>query len=241
MPARDHNIEFGFSTPQVSRIRTLGSTGARGPELEEAIDSLLTLWSARYDEEDVTLLRCRLSDQVGPALIALGPDAVLNWVAPFLDSSPDPCQDGGVVLDAWRTYLLLEADSTEAANSAFDRALVDLEHRAIPGPFDFYRLAGLATSLGRHLQAERLYGQLDSSQVWLFYTRNGSLRVGYDWGLISLSYLERARAYESWGEIEKAVRYYNRFLDIWSRAEPDLQHYADEARQGLGRLRGERR
>ncbi len=85
-----------------------------------------------------------------------------------------------------------------------------------------------------------MYARLDSSAVWVLWTR-GNQRVGYDWGLLSLSYLLLARSYEALGDTDRAVQYYERFLNIWKDAEPDLRHYADEARQGLGRLRGERR
>ncbi len=39
----------------------------------------------------------------------------------------------------------------------------------------------------------------------------------------------------------RAVHYYERFLTAWADPEPDLEHYAAAARQGLERLRGERR
>ncbi len=46
------------------------------------------------------------------------------------------------------------------------------------------------------------------------------------------------------GRHSVAVDFYartERFVRVWRDAEPDLQHYADEAREGLVRLRGERR
>ena len=62
--------------------------------------------------------------------------------------------------------------------------------------------------------------------------------MGYDFGLLSLSYLHRARSYDALGETESARRYYRQFVDIWKEAEPDLRHYAAEARSRLEQLRG---
>jgi len=62
--------------------------------------------------------------------------------------------------------------------------------------------------------------------------------MGYNFGLLSLSYLHRARSYEELGETQSARRYYRQFVDIWKEAEPELQHYADEARKGLERIGG---
>ncbi len=57
---------------------------------------------------------------------------------------------------------------------------------------------------------------------------------------MSLSFLRHARPYEATGDLQNAVRYYERFLAAWADPEPDLQHYADEARQALARVRERR-
>ena len=36
--------------------------------------------------------------------------------------------------------------------------------------------------------------------------------------------------------MEKAVDFYTCFLDLWQDADPELQHYVEEARQRLKRL-----
>jgi len=46
------------------------------------------------------------------------------------------------------------------------------------------------------------------------------------------------QSYEALGNSPTAIEYYERFLEIWRDAEPDLQHYNEEARRGLTRLRG---
>ena len=98
--------------------------------------------------------------------------------------------------------------------------------------------------LGRDDLAVELYAGMDLATYKLdMRGARGDLGldgIGYDFGLLSLSYLHRAGSYESLGETELATRYYRQFVDIWKDAEPDLQHYADEARQALARVRERR-
>jgi eukaryotic-like serine/threonine-protein kinase len=51
-----------------------------------------------------------------------------------------------------------------------------------------------------------------------------------------LAVLERGRIAEHLGEREKAVESYRYVADAWRRADPELQPYAAEAREGLARL-----
>jgi serine/threonine-protein kinase len=53
-----------------------------------------------------------------------------------------------------------------------------------------------------------------------------------------LAVLERGRIAEHLGEREKAVESYRYVADVWRRADPELQPYATEAREGLARLAG---
>jgi serine/threonine-protein kinase len=52
--------------------------------------------------------------------------------------------------------------------------------------------------------------------------------------------LERARVAERLGERETAARDYQYVADIWRKADPQLQPYVEEAREGLVRVTGER-
>jgi hypothetical protein len=52
--------------------------------------------------------------------------------------------------------------------------------------------------------------------------------------------LERARVAERLGERESAARDYQYVADIWRRADPQLQPYVEEAKEGLQRLADER-
>ena len=53
-----------------------------------------------------------------------------------------------------------------------------------------------------------------------------------------LGVLERGRIAEHLGEREKAVESYRYVADAWRRADPELQPYVAEAREGLARLAG---
>jgi hypothetical protein len=51
--------------------------------------------------------------------------------------------------------------------------------------------------------------------------------------------LERARVAERLGERSKAIRGYQYVADLWRHADPELQPYVTEAREGLARLTSE--
>jgi predicted Zn-dependent protease len=53
--------------------------------------------------------------------------------------------------------------------------------------------------------------------------------------------LERARVAERMGDREKAVHGYQYVADVWRHADPELQPYVTEAREGLGRMTSEPR
>ena len=51
--------------------------------------------------------------------------------------------------------------------------------------------------------------------------------------------LERGRVAERMGEREKAIQSYHYVADVWRQADPELQAYVTEAREGLRRLTSE--
>ena len=53
--------------------------------------------------------------------------------------------------------------------------------------------------------------------------------------------LERGRVAERLNDRDKAVQCYSFVLDAWRNADPELQPYVTEARDGLARLTGEPR
>jgi serine/threonine-protein kinase len=56
-----------------------------------------------------------------------------------------------------------------------------------------------------------------------------------------LARLERARIAERAGDRDKAIQWYQFVVDVWRHADPELQSYVIEAREGLRRLGGEPR
>jgi tetratricopeptide (TPR) repeat protein len=55
----------------------------------------------------------------------------------------------------------------------------------------------------------------------------------------TLATLELGRIAEAMGERGKAIESYQFVVDVWRRADPELQPYVAEAREALGRLRKE--
>jgi tetratricopeptide (TPR) repeat protein len=67
-----------------------------------------------------------------------------------------------------------------------------------------------------------------------------------NWGLASIAAWARPSAfrrlgeiYESRGERDKAVEYYNRFVELWQNADAELQPQVEDARERMARLVGE--
>ncbi len=57
---------------------------------------------------------------------------------------------------------------------------------------------------------------------------------------LALAYKRLGELYEERGAGEQAVEYYNRFVDLWSGADDDLQPVVQDVRQRIARLVGER-
>jgi hypothetical protein len=53
--------------------------------------------------------------------------------------------------------------------------------------------------------------------------------------------LEGARVAERLGDREKVIRAYQYVAGVWRHADPELQPYVTEAREGLGRMTSEPR
>jgi hypothetical protein len=53
--------------------------------------------------------------------------------------------------------------------------------------------------------------------------------------------LERGRVAERMGDREKAARSYQFVVNVWRHADPELQPYVAEAREGLARMTSEPR
>ena len=77
---------------------------------------------------------------------------------------------------------------------------------------------------------DRAAGEILDRWVW-------SLREPF----FVLGRLERARIAERAGARDKAIQEYQFVADVWRHADPELQSYVTEAREGLRRLGAEPR
>ena len=93
-----------------------------------------------------------------------------------------------------------------------------------------YVMARVAQQLGRDRQAIDLFDRLRSKPRWVDISRFRPI-----WGYISLSHLHSAVSYEQLGERVRAREAYERFIEVWSDAEPELRHYLEQAEEGLAR------
>jgi tetratricopeptide (TPR) repeat protein/tRNA A-37 threonylcarbamoyl transferase component Bud32 len=102
---------------------------------------------------------------------------------------------------------------------------------------------GLPTACGHCLSMslshvhDRL-GNADSGIKYLeqYVTTPAYIRWGVDEGMFSAAILRLGELYEAKGNKTKAGEYYRRFVDLWSRAEPDLQPKVAEVRRRIARL-----
>ncbi len=125
--------------------------------------------------------------------------------------------------DAARAYLTLLGGDTAAAVRRFE---------ALPDslcPFCFFQRLVLAQLLSARREDDKAARLLDGMLAEL------SVPGEVLWTL------ERARVAERLGRREPAARDYQYVVDIWRRADPQLQPYVSEAREGLVRVTAEPR
>ena len=67
------------------------------------------------------------------------------------------------------------------------------------------------------------------------------LRFAEDARILPGSYRRLGELYEERGEREKAVEYYNKFVELWKDADPELQPQVEDVRRRLAALVGESR
>ncbi len=85
-----------------------------------------------------------------------------------------------------------------------------------------YDRAGMADSAIKYYEA--------------FLTAPYYLRWGFDEGLFGTSQRRLGELYEAKGNVSKAAEHYRNFVNLWARAEPELQPKVAEVRRRLARL-----
>lgn len=94
-----------------------------------------------------------------------------------------------------------------------------------PRPQERFLRAEALAAEGRWAEALRWYDTFPSAS-------------GHDLAYLAPAQLGRARAHAALGDRERGRRAYQRFLALWSGADPELQPIVERARAELGRLRG---
>jgi tetratricopeptide (TPR) repeat protein len=92
--------------------------------------------------------------------------------------------------------------------------------------YDRYMRAELLNNLGRYEEATSWYCSFLE-------------HASYDVAFLGPSHFRRGEVYEKMGRPEEAARHYNRFVELWSDADPEYQPMVDYARERLVALAGE--
>ncbi len=97
-------------------------------------------------------------------------------------------------------------------------------------------------SLHRLGQAYELAGQSDSAlAVFERAATADELFRMYTWGgAVAPTYKRLGELYEERGDREKAVEFYNQFVELWTDADAELQPVVQDVRERIARLVGER-
>ena len=126
-------------------------------------------------------------------------------------------------ISAGRAYFALATGDTATALRQFLTSKDSLHECAVENRLT---VVELLTATGRYREAsERL------DRRWPGTTSCGN---GYDDAMWTL---ERARVRERLGRREEAAEDYRFIIDVWRRADPELQRYVREAREALTRMR----
>ena len=101
--------------------------------------------------------------------------------------------------------------------------------------FDKYALAALA-------HAHDLAGHSDSAIVYFEkFTAYKDPNMGEDAQFLAGSFKRLGELYDARGDKEKAIANFEKFVDLWKNAEPELQPKVAEVREKLSRLRGSKK
>jgi len=131
----------------------------------------------------------------------------------------------GYMRTAAAGYLALVRNDSVAALRNFD-ALPDSMCAWVDCSLEKLTLARLLAARGEDRRASEVIDQ------WLWIAPSP---------FVVIARLERARIAERLEDRDTAIRWYQFVVDVWRRADPELQSYVTEAREGLRRLGAEPR
>ena len=106
--------------------------------------------------------------------------------------------------------------------------------------------------VGRH-GPERLDGDHLRARIWEAANQPDSARVAYERAVtrpspgdqafetaeIPVAYRRLGELYEEKGDRAKAAEWYQKFVDLWRNADPELQPVVADVKQRLARVSGE--
>ena len=93
---------------------------------------------------------------------------------------------------------------------------------------DTYHWAAIIAAMGDLRGALTAYARLDSAD----FDFDGAAAIVRSWP-------ERAALHQQLGETKQAIELYERFIDAWRDASPDLQPLVERAREAEAAMRGE--
>ena len=132
--------------------------------------------------------------------------------------------------DGMRAFFAANVALAEQKWDEAIRQLHEADKRVSINPF--YANAALA-------QAEDFAGRSDSAIVYLEkFVKVKDPNMSEDSQFLPGAYKRLGELYEAKGNREKAIENYEKFVDLWRNAEPEMQPKVAEVRGRLDRLRG---
>jgi tetratricopeptide (TPR) repeat protein len=213
--AEDRHVDV-LAEAEIGRLQVYGATGLGGAPLRDAFSEVERIWTgAGYDARVRAIMRQGLTGWILPALF-IDQVEMAAWFSGWDPANP-----------TLAGILAVSSDSATAGR-LFESSLRELGEER-PSPLRAYLLGVLAQSMGQHQRAIELFDHIDTWPL-----RLGTMDMG--WGLLSLSRLLRAQSYEALGNMAEARLQYERFVELWETADPELQRFATEAGDALSRL-----
>jgi len=203
----------------------VGHTTAR-PGGRSLADELRTTVD-RYARSD-NVRRRRVSQGLGTLALAMflsTRDTLLLW--PLLQHVDTSAWVTWHVADA---HLALARGDTAHARMRVERhyrAAGDAEFAGFEGGIRSFAWGDLLARLREPRVAIDAYGRLDSLDDHI----NNA-------GFVVRSWAERGALYRQLGDATQAIRYYERFIEAWQQADPELQPFVERARQAVAALKG---
>jgi eukaryotic-like serine/threonine-protein kinase len=189
-------------------------------------------------------VRRALDDYEGRGVPAVQRNALLGATLLALAGEPGEAR---AVADQWREEVPEGVRRRNSREEALTEAVIacaegrsdeglELHRRATErwsGEWLSVPLLALAYDMaGQADDALRTYHRFETMSHWNRLTSDALFR--------SLAYERMAQLHEERGDIPQAVLYYQRFIELWNDADPELQPRVDAARRALARIAADR-